>query len=65
MIKRREIEKTDDAKLLSIDDACARYSFGRATMRRVAQDAGAEIRIGRTYRVNKDRLDQYFDSISE
>ena len=63
--KRCEIADTSSPKLLSLDDACARYSFGRATMRRAAQDAGAEIRIGRTYRVNIDRLDRYFDSISE
>lgn len=64
--KRREPEKSGlSVKLLSLDEGCERYSFGRATMRRVAQAAGAEIRIGRTYRLNAEKIDCYLDAVSE
>jgi hypothetical protein len=48
----------------SLDEACTRYGLGQATMRRVAEDAGAVIRIGRRYLVNFTRVDLYLDSMS-
>ena len=34
-------------------------------MRRVAEDAGAVVRIGRRYLVNFSKVDQYMDAISD
>lgn len=48
-----------------IDEACARYGLGKASMRKVAEDAGAVIRIGKRYLINFARVDRYMDSICE
>ena len=38
-----------EMKAGKIDRACQRYDLGRNTMRRIAEAAGAVIRIGRIY----------------
>lgn len=55
----------DDVKSGTIDAACVRYGYGRATMRKLAEQAEAIIRIGRTVRVNYSKVDRYIDTISE
>ena len=52
-------------KMGRLEDACARYSFGRSTMRKIAEDAGAVVRIGRCYRVNFDKVDAYLDAVTD
>lgn len=48
-----------------IDQACERYGVGRSTMRRIAEESGAVIRVGRTYLINYSKVDQYMDELSE
>ena len=48
-----------------LEQACARYGLGRNTMRKVADDADAVIRIGKCYLINFSKVDDYMDSISE
>ena len=48
-----------------IDRACQRYDLGRNTMRRIAEEARAVIRIGRIYLINFSKVDAYLDEISE
>lgn len=52
-------------KLSDLDQACTRYGIGRNTMRNVAEEAGAVVRIGRLWRVNLPVMDAYFDNITE
>lgn len=47
-----------------INDACARYGVGIGTMRKIAEDAGAVVRIGRTYLINFTKVDAYMDMLS-
>lgn len=47
-----------------INEACARYGVGLGTMRKIAEDSQAVIRIGRTYLINFDRVDRYLDNLS-
>lgn len=54
-----------DAKTGGIEEACARYGLGKQSMRRVAEDAGGVIRIGKRYLVNFAKVDRYMNSISE
>lgn len=54
-----------DAKTGGIEEACARYGLGKQSMRKVAEDAGAVIRIGKRYLVNFVIVDRYMNSISE
>ena len=48
-----------------LEQACIRYSIGHNAMRQVAEDAGAVIRIGKSYLINFTKVDVYMDSISE
>ena len=54
-----------EMKAGKIDRACQRYNLGRNTMRRMAEEAGAVIRIGRIYLINFSKVDAYLDEISE
>lgn len=49
----------------TLEHACQRYDLGRNTMRKVAEDAGAVIKIGRCVRINFDRVDHYMETISK
>lgn len=53
-----------DAKTGRIEQACARYGVGRNTMRQIAEQAGAVVRIGRNYLINFQKVDAYMDSLS-
>lgn len=55
----------DTQKSGSVDDACARYGVGKNSMRQIAEDAGAVIRIGRRVLVNYTKVDTYLDALSE
>ena len=41
-----------DARTGRIEQACARYGVGRNTMRKIAEESGAVIKIGRNYLIN-------------
>lgn len=63
----RKLETNGEIEMRTgkIEDACARYRLGKNTMRKVAEDAGAVIRIGKRYLINFAKVDAYMDSISE
>ena len=66
MRERKKLEITGaTVKSGGIDEACARYGLGKASMRKVAEDAGAVIRIGKRYLVNYSKVDVYMNSISQ
>lgn len=62
--KTQPLAERPEVKTGSIDDACARYALGRPTMRKVAEDANATIRIGRRVVLNFSKIDAYMDAIS-
>ena len=67
-MNRRIVKPATDEKEIKtggLPEACARYGMGKASMRKVAEDAGAVIRIGKRYLVNFSRVDLYMDSISQ
>lgn len=65
MRKRLERNETGvDVKTGRIERACATYGVGRSTMRKIAEDAGAAIRIGRNYLIDFQRVDKYLDSLA-
>ena len=53
-----------DVKTGRIEQACARYGVGRNTMRKIAEDSGAVIRIGRNYLINSEKVDAYMSAMS-
>lgn len=60
LIKNTDIEQ----KSGTLEQAGLRYGFGRNSMRKIAEDAGAIIKIGKCVRVNFTILDKHMDSIS-
>lgn len=65
-MRKRTIENgcVVDAKTGRIDEACARYGVGRNTMRKIAADANAAIKIGKNYLINFSVVDAYMDALS-
>lgn len=62
----RKFEKNEpEMRTGKIEQACKRYGLGKNTMRKVADEAGAVVRIGRCYLVNFSKVDAYMDRISE
>ncbi len=47
-----------------IEQACLRYGVGRNTMRQIAEEAEAVIKIGKCYIINFSKVDNYMDAIS-
>lgn len=60
LIKSNDVEQ----KSGTLEQAGMRYGFGRNSMRKIAEDAGAIIKIGKSVRVNFTIVDRYLDSIS-
>ena len=62
----RKMERREpEMRTGKIEQACMRYGLGKNTMRKVADDAQAVIRIGKCYLINFSKVDAYMDSISE
>lgn len=53
-----------DVKTGRIEQACQRYGVGRNTMRKIAEDANAVVRIGRNYLIDFPKVDEYMDALS-
>lgn len=63
---KKRLDRNDfevSVKTGRIEKACATYGVGRNTMRQIAEDAGAVIRIGRNYLIDFRRVDKYLDSL--
>ena len=62
---RKRVEGfSEEVKTGTLENAGARYGFGRNKMRIIAEDAGAIIKLGRSVRVNFTILDKYMDNLS-
>lgn len=55
----------EEAVTGGIAEACSRYGLGKASMRRVAEDAGAVVRVGRRFLIHYGRVDAYLLHIAE
>ena len=62
----RALTKNNDIEQKSgtLEQAGMRYGFGRNSMRKIAEDAGAIIKIGKCVRVNFSIMDKYLDALS-
>ena len=53
-----------EQKCGTLEQAGFRYGFGRNTMRKIAEEAGAVIKIGKCVRVNFTVMDKYIDDMT-
>ena len=65
-LKVKEMMKREvpQVKTIKIEPACMRYGVGKNTMRKIAEDAGAVVRIGKSYLINVSKVDKYMDALS-
>ena len=65
-LKVKEMMKSEvpQVKTIKIELACMRYGVGKNTMRKIARDAGAVVRIGKSYLINVSKVDRYMDALS-
>lgn len=60
LMRNNEVEP----KTGTLEQAGMRYGFGRNSMRKIAEEAGAIIKLGKCVRVNFTILDRYMDAMS-
>ena len=63
-MKNRKNTFCPDAIMGDINEASARYGVGKASVRKLATDCGAIVRVGRLVRFNFSILDGYVAEIS-
>ena len=54
-----------EIKTGKLEQACMRYGVGKNTMRRIAKEANAVVRIGKCYLINFTIVDKYMDNMSD
>ena len=52
-MNKRVKNDSSEVKTGRLEQACARYGLGKHSMRSVAENAGAVIRVGRSYLITK------------
>lgn len=62
---RKFEQEKPDMKTGKIQQACVRYGLGATTMRKLAKEVGAVVRIGKCYLINFSKMDEYMDKMSE
>lgn len=53
---------SDDAVFITIDAACRLTNLGKNTVRKLSEEANAARKIGKSLRINRQRLLDYIDS---
>lgn len=53
---------SEDAVFITIDAACHLTNLGKNTVRRLAHEANAARKIGKSFRINREVLLDYIDS---
>lgn len=60
--RAREAEK---ARYGRVDDVVSRYSIGKSTARKIGQEAGAVVKIGRAALYDYQKIDKYLEQLRE
>ena len=56
---------TPEIKTGRISQAMARYSLGRDTVRNLARDAGAVVKVGKVCLYDFEKMDAYIDDLGK
>ena len=65
MRARRTQSDTSKQHLLTYSEAAARYAVSQNTVKKMAENANAIVRFGRTARIIAPKLDDFLDEIAE
>ena len=58
------MEKTN-VKIMREREAMQRYAMSRSKVREVAEECGATVHIGRSFRIDQSVMDAYIDTLRE
>ena len=64
MRARRKQTNTSGQHLLTYSEAAARYAVSQNTVKKMAENANAIVRFGRTARIIAPKLDDFLDEIA-
>lgn len=64
-MRQTKKRKTDTILSVDIEGLAAMLSCGQATARKIGEDAGARIYIGRRVLYSVNRIQKYLDAIAE
>ena len=62
IMRKTQYQPSKDCNLLTLPQAVATFNLSSATVRRLAQDCGAVLKIGRSVRIKKDALSEYINT---
>lgn len=60
----RQNSMETEIKTGGVEYGCQRYGIGKNTMRKLAEEAGAVVKIGRRWLFNVAKVDEYMDNLS-
>lgn len=63
-MKKRNLSNDVEQKSGDLEQSCFRYGFGKNTMRKLAEEAGALFKYGKCTRVNFTIMDSYIDTLT-
>lgn len=55
--------RNSEGELITMQQACALANLGSSTVRKLANDAGAVRKIGKSYRINRKVFFEYIEKI--
>lgn len=55
--------RNQDGVLITLTQACQESNLGATTVRRIAEEAGAVRKIGRSYRIKKNVFLDYIEAV--
>lgn len=62
-MNKRTLNVDDNGVFITVDMACKKTNFSRYTIMKIANEAGAIIRVGRSVRVDWDKLHKYMSVV--
>jgi hypothetical protein len=58
-MRKLQAKETENALLITCQQACDRYNLGLTSVRQLMKDSGAMVKIGKSVRINMPVMDAY------
>ena len=55
------LNRNSMGELVTVDQACELFNLGRTRIRQIAEESGAAVKIGKSYRIKRQVLFDYID----
>lgn len=64
-MRKAQFKPSDDCNLLTIEQAVKYFNINAQAIKKLASECGAKLKIGRSARYRKDKLEEYIYSFTE